>query len=95
MKAVLLSIQPKWCDLIAGGKKTIEVRKTKASLGTPFKVYIYETKGRTDTPWVDEEGHLIFKGRGMVIGEFTCDRIIPLSITYNDPTSMCRYREME
>lgn len=25
MKAVLISIQPKWCELIASGKKTIEV----------------------------------------------------------------------
>ena len=29
MKAVLMSIQPEWCKLIAGGKKTIEVRKSK------------------------------------------------------------------
>lgn len=28
-KAVLLSIQPKWCWLIASGKKTIEVRTKK------------------------------------------------------------------
>lgn len=41
MKAVLMSIQPKWCELIASGKKTIEVRKTKPKLETPFKVYIY------------------------------------------------------
>lgn len=26
MKAVLMSIQPKWCELIASGKKTVEVR---------------------------------------------------------------------
>lgn len=25
MKAVLISIQPKWCELIASGEKTIEV----------------------------------------------------------------------
>lgn len=46
MKAVLLSIQPKWCELIASGKKTVEVRKTKPKLETPFKVYIYATKPR-------------------------------------------------
>lgn len=44
MKAVLLSIQPKWCELIANGKKTVDVRKTKPKLDTPFKVYIYCTK---------------------------------------------------
>jgi predicted transcriptional regulator len=73
MKAVLISIQPKWCELIASGKKTVEVRKTKPKLEMPFKVYIYETQGRTETPFVDEEGHEIFKGRGQVIGEFVCD----------------------
>lgn len=43
MKAVLISIQPKWCELIASGKKTLEVRKTRPKLETPFKVYIYCT----------------------------------------------------
>lgn len=46
MKAVLISINPKWCDLIASGKKTIEIRKNKPKLETPFKVYIYCTKAR-------------------------------------------------
>ena len=44
MKAVLISIRPKWCALIASGQKTIEVRKTKPKLETPFKCYIYCTK---------------------------------------------------
>ena len=43
-KAVLISIQPKWCEMIASGRKTIEVRKTKPKLKTPFKCYIYCTK---------------------------------------------------
>lgn len=43
MRAVLISIQPKWCALIASGKKTIEVRKTKPKIAKPFKVYIYCT----------------------------------------------------
>lgn len=46
MKSVLISIQPKWCELIASGKKTVEVRKTKPKLETPFKVYIYCTKDK-------------------------------------------------
>ena len=75
MKSVLISIKPKWCELIANRKKTIEVRKTRPKLETPFKVYIYETQGRTETPFVDEEGHYIFKGKGQVIGEFVCNNI--------------------
>lgn len=62
MKAVMISIQPKWCELICSGKKTLEVRKTKPKLETPFKCYIYETKGNY--------------GSGKVIGEFVCDGII-------------------
>lgn len=44
-KCVLLSVRPQWCKLIASGKKTIEVRKTRPKLGTPFKCYIYCTVG--------------------------------------------------
>lgn len=46
IKSVLISIQPKWCELIASGKKTVEVRKTKPKLDTPFKCYIYCTKDK-------------------------------------------------
>lgn len=44
MKCVLISIKPKWCELIANGTKTVEVRKTKPKLIPPFKCYIYCTK---------------------------------------------------
>lgn len=43
-KAVLISIRPKWCEKIVSGVKTIEVRKTRPKLETPFKCYIYCTK---------------------------------------------------
>ena len=74
-RAVLISIRPEWCEKIVGGKKTIEVRKTRPKRETPFKCYIYETQGKSDTPWIDEDGHMIFRGRGKVVGEFTCDRV--------------------
>lgn len=78
MKSILLSIKPKYVELIANGEKTIEIRKS-APKEVPFKAYIYETKGATEMPWVDEDGHFIYKGRGQVIGEFICDRIEPLT----------------
>ena len=76
-KAVMLSIRPKWCEKIASGEKTIEVRKTRPKLDTPFKCYIYCTQPRyphedyieTDYPKPQ------FYGGGKVIGEFTCDHI--------------------
>ena len=77
-KAVLISIRPKWCELIASGEKTIEVRKTRPKQEPPFKCYIYETQGKTDTPWMDEDGHMVFRGRSAVIGEFVCDRVFDI-----------------
>ena len=44
-KAVLISIRPEWVEKIANEWKTIEVRKTKPYLETPFKCYIYCTQG--------------------------------------------------
>lgn len=43
MKAVLISIRPKWCEKIANGQKTIEVRKTRPKINQPFRCYIYQT----------------------------------------------------
>lgn len=57
MKSVLISIQPKWCELIANGKKTIEVRKTKPKIDTPFKCYIYCTNTKPYLVWGD-----VFRG---------------------------------
>lgn len=46
-KAVMISIKPEWCKLIADGEKTLEIRKTAPKFGTPFKVYIYCTKPKS------------------------------------------------
>ena len=70
MKSVLISIQPKWCELIASGDKIVEVRKTKPKIKTPFKCYIYETQSL-----YKGSGGCLFNGRGKVIGEFVCDSI--------------------
>lgn len=90
MKSVLISIQPKWCELIASGKKTIEVRKTRPKKETPFKCYIYETKGKSKLLEVMKDGAPLYGdtyhgepvfikgssvGSGKVIGEFVCDEI--------------------
>ena len=74
MKAVLISIRPEWCDLIARGEKTLEVRKNRPKIDTPFKCYIYRTKGKVKH---------ILNGKwfnmpvgGSVIGEFICDTYV-------------------
>lgn len=73
MKSVLISIQPKWCELIASGKKTVEVRKTRPKLETPFKVYIYCTHNGTTLKERFKNIYTDFSGK--VIGEFVCDNI--------------------
>lgn len=89
MKSVMLSIRPKWCEKIVSGEKTIEVRKTKPKLETPFKCYIYCTSGRPDLNIPISPERLMQDyletgsmqslncplGNSKVIGEFTCDRI--------------------
>lgn len=73
MKAVMLSVQPKWCELIASGKKTVEVRKTRPKLETPFKVYIYCSQGAMSYIGINRTKGYPNKMR--VIGEFVCDQI--------------------
>lgn len=77
MKSVMLSIQPKWCELIASGRKTIEVRKTVPQEKEPFKVYIYQTKKK----WIYRLLKKLGLYQGKVIGEFVCDRIEEFKIT--------------
>lgn len=77
MKSVLISIQPKWCELIASGKKTVEVRKTRPRLETPFKCYIYMTAGDAIYPVTINGAPYTCSNVGgkCVIGEFVCDEI--------------------
>lgn len=73
MKAVLLSIRPNWCKLIWSGMKTVEVRKTRPTLETPFKAYIYCTGHDGWVMKLPKAG--VQKMDSRVIGEFTCDKI--------------------
>ena len=98
-KSVLLSIQPKWCELISSEKKTIEVRKTRPKYEPPFKCYIYCTKGDSGFDNGDcfytypEPECRPIQGNGKVIGEFVCDEIIPIPVYYNNPN--CHIASME
>lgn len=75
MKSVLISINPKWCELIASGKKTVEVRKT-APKEVPFKAYIYQTKKR----WIYKILPFLKMRQAKVIGEFICDKVDKISL---------------
>lgn len=68
MKAILMSIRPKWVAKILNGEKTIEIRKR---FPKDFKgwVYIYCTYNGN---WVVGRGNLI---NGSVIARFWCDKV--------------------
>lgn len=72
-KAVLISIRPEWVKKILAGEKTLEVRKTRPNMGTPFKVYIYCTNSGVAMG--------MWGKHGKVVGEFVCDQITWLTHT--------------
>lgn len=87
-KAVLISIRPEWCDLIVQGRKTIEVRKTRPKLETPFKAYIYCTKAPQHLITIFKDGEEIEDGEihhGKPVF-VKCDKYLPDSI--RDKTQM-------
>lgn len=94
-RAVLMSIQPRWCEKILRGEKTVEVRKTRPTLmQTPFKVYVYCTKPRFEHEdffaLVGKQG---FYGGGKIIGEFVCGRIDRLvHVGYTGDQERPKYR---
>ena len=93
MKSVLISIRPQWCEKIASGKKTIEVRRS-APKEVPFKAYIYESRnGGHRCKHCNEKDSCYsyapknvgcYNGRGKVIGEFICDKVDEYPYDYCD-----------
>ena len=102
MKSVLASIQPRWCEKIAAGEKTDEIRKNAPKLLTPFKCYIYQSKAMWSYPILRYLGLLgllekLELGKGKVIGEFICDVVAPVTINNDkklEKTSCVSLNEM-
>ncbi len=67
-KAVLISIRPEWVNKILSGEKTLEVRKNRPNLETPFKCYIYCTNSGVSAG--------MWGKHGKVVGEFVCDAFV-------------------
>ena len=69
-KAVLISIRPEWVEKILAGEKTLEVRKSRPNMETPFKCYIYCTNSGV--------AMRMWGKHGKVVGEFTCNKVTNL-----------------
>lgn len=78
MKAILISIRPRWVAEILNGKKTIEVRKSAPKCELPIEVYIYCTKGvglqKFGNKYFTQEGQYPVRN-GKVVAKFTLNKI--------------------
>lgn len=81
MKSVLISIRPKWVEKIVKGEKTIEVRKIRPKIETPFKCYIYCAKAKSkwrlssyEGAYENRTGEIVY-AQQHIIGEFICDKV--------------------
>lgn len=90
MKSVIISIQPRWCDRVNRGIKTLEIRKTRPKLNTPFKCYVYCTKNKDayDRLDIHNPDGTYCKGNGKIIGEFVCDKIEEVGVL---KFPLCKY----
>lgn len=87
MKGILIVQKPRDCENIISGKKTVIAYKKMPKLQTPFKGYIFCTKGK---PFIQkirfgdiaishtQISKKIYNGR--VIGEFICDEVEEFSV---------------
>ena len=89
MKAILISIKPKWVAKILNGDKTIEIRKTMPKCDLPIDVYIYCTKEeylyRTNQGYLSSKKPLqvgkgteysfAYSDEGKVVAKFTLNKV--------------------
>lgn len=86
-KAVLMSIKPKYCEMIIRGRKSIEIRKRAPKLKPPFKVYMYCTLDPKYNLCIrTNKGDLTLNG--FVIGEFVCREISRICFEASDPAQL-------
>lgn len=82
MKAILISIKPKYVTDILNGKKTLEIRKSIPKCDLPIDVYIYCTKGKGIENFLCKVEHnfvdMTYKTislNGKVVAKFTLNKI--------------------
>lgn len=85
MKAIMISIKPKYVADILNGKKTLEIRKTIPKCKLPIDVYIYCTKNEEIFKKANGQyysyknrSRCVYKGRlsnGLVVAKFTLNKV--------------------
>lgn len=101
MKAILMSIKPKWVAKILNGEKTIEIRKKfpKDYVGW---VYIYCTKSKPYITGIYNHENKIVYGdignkrhniNGKVVARFWCDKVEEIKELYEQGETMYDWNE--
>lgn len=85
MKAILMSIKPKYVAKILNGEKTVEIRKRfpKDYVGW---VYIYHTKAKNSNEWLIPTAAKWTKENdcsGKVVARFWCDKVEEIACVSN------------
>ena len=93
MKAILISIKPKYVAKILNGEKTIEIRKTMPKCDLPIDVYIYCTKG--EERLVDLRDDSFYCGiskrlNGKVVAKFTLNKVEKFDVRLGHPRIYCK-----
>lgn len=70
--SIIISIHPKWCELIFSGKKKLEIRKRIPNAHYPITFYVYQT---IDKNWKYNLIPSLANKQGKVVGTFTCNDI--------------------
>ena len=70
--SIIISIHPKWCELIFSGKKRLEIRKRIPNAHFPITFYVYQT---IDKNWKYNLIPSLASKQGKVVGTFTCNDI--------------------
>ena len=70
--SIIISIHPKWCELIFSGKKRLEIRKRIPNAHYPITFYVYQT---VDKNWKYNLIPSLANKQGKVVGTFTCNDI--------------------
>ena len=93
MKAIMISIKPKWVAKILTGEKTIEVRKIQPNVELPIDVYIYCTKEKKEHLIMDIDNRVGINPvpycygdeelNGKVVAKFTLNNVEELSCEFH------------
>jgi len=104
MKAIMISIKPKYVAKILNGEKTIEIRKTMPKCDLPIDVYIYCTKDNkhkleycdiNEGCWSANDGGDYYNAK--VVAKFTLNKvemIRPIALGSFLKTSTLEHREI-